>query len=133
VPTSWSLRDGFATGPTPVTDPTPVAEPAFTADPPPGSPAAGSGPRSDPAFPWIAPHSAEPDHEVGRAVAAAFAQIADLRESVAGLRARQNAPEEPRTVDLSEVAGRIYDYVRSRLRAELIVDRERAGLLADIG
>jgi hypothetical protein len=66
-------------------------------------------------------------------MATAFQQIADLRESLAVLRARQDTPEEQRFVDLSEVVGRIYDYVRSRLRAELIVDRERAGVLADFG
>ncbi len=76
--------------------------------------------------------TAEPEQQAG-AVAAAFQQIADLRESVAGLRARQDAPAEPHTLDLGEVAGRLYEYVRTRLRAELIIDRERAGLLADFG
>jgi hypothetical protein len=133
LPTSWSLRDGFASEPTPAAEPASAADPTTIAEQPPATPAATSGSGSGPAFPWIAPRSAEPDHEVGRAVATAFQQIADLRDSVAGLRARQDAPEQPRTVDLSEVAGRIYEYVRSRLRAELIVDRERAGLLADIG
>lgn len=81
------------------------------------------------------PATAERDEDAGagRAVAAAFQQIADLRESVAGLRARQDAPDEPHTLDLGEVAGRLYEYVRTRLRAELIIDRERAGLLADFG
>lgn len=34
-------------------------------------------------------------------------------------------------IDLDELAGRLYDRVRSRLRLELLVDRERAGLLTD--
>jgi hypothetical protein len=33
--------------------------------------------------------------------------------------------------DLQELAGRIYDHIRSRLRTELLIERERAGLLAD--
>ncbi|MDQ3786478.1 MAG: hypothetical protein M3422_04450, partial [Actinomycetota bacterium] len=34
-------------------------------------------------------------------------------------------------LDLDELANRLYDRVRSRLRIELLVDRERAGLLTD--
>jgi hypothetical protein len=34
-------------------------------------------------------------------------------------------------LDLDEIAGRLYDRLRSRLRQELLLDRERAGLLAD--
>ena len=34
-------------------------------------------------------------------------------------------------VDLDELVVRIYDRLRSRLRRELLVDRERAGLLTD--
>jgi hypothetical protein len=34
-------------------------------------------------------------------------------------------------IDLDELASRLYDRVRSRLRLELLVDRERAGLLTD--
>ncbi|MFG1648159.1 DUF4157 domain-containing protein, partial [Amycolatopsis sp. NPDC049252] len=121
--TSWTLRDGFTTGSPAAAEPE-VPEPPSTAAP---------DRLSGPTLPWIPPREAEPDHEIGRAVAAAFQQIADLRGSVADLRAREDTPAEPRTVDLSEVVGRIYEYVRSRLRAELIVDRERAGLLVDIG
>ena len=33
--------------------------------------------------------------------------------------------------DLDELVLRIYDRLRSRLRRELLVDRERAGLLTD--
>jgi hypothetical protein len=133
APTFWTLRDGFTAAQPAATEPPPATEPPAEDPPPQVAPDAGSGGWSGPGLPWIAPRPAEPDHEVGQAVATAFQQIADLRESVAGLRARHEAREEPRTVDLSEVAGRIYEYVRSRLRAELIVDRERAGLLADIG
>ncbi|HEY0638289.1 MAG TPA: hypothetical protein VGD67_11635, partial [Pseudonocardiaceae bacterium] len=34
-------------------------------------------------------------------------------------------------LDLDELAVRLYDRLRSRLRSELLVDRERAGLLSD--
>jgi hypothetical protein len=33
--------------------------------------------------------------------------------------------------DLDEVTDRIYDRIRRKLRSELIIDRERAGLLTD--
>jgi hypothetical protein len=33
--------------------------------------------------------------------------------------------------DMDELAGKLYDRIRSRLRTELLVDRERAGLLTD--
>jgi len=33
--------------------------------------------------------------------------------------------------DLDQLAGRLYDRIRSRLRSELLVDRERAGVLTD--
>jgi hypothetical protein len=32
---------------------------------------------------------------------------------------------------MDELAGKLYDRIRSKLRAELLVDRERAGLLTD--
>jgi hypothetical protein len=34
-------------------------------------------------------------------------------------------------LDLDELAGRLYDRLRSRLRMELLLDRERAGMLTD--
>jgi hypothetical protein len=34
-----------------------------------------------------------------------------------------------RTVE--DLAGRLYRFLRTRIRAELLIDRERAGLLAD--
>jgi hypothetical protein len=33
--------------------------------------------------------------------------------------------------EVEELADRLYDHIRARLRAELLIDRERAGLLAD--
>jgi hypothetical protein len=34
--------------------------------------------------------------------------------------------------DMDELAGRLYDRIRTRLKSELLVDRERAGLLTDL-
>lgn len=41
------------------------------------------------------------------------------------------ATEEPATIDLDELARRVYGQVRTQLRSELLIDRERAGLLTD--
>jgi hypothetical protein len=41
------------------------------------------------------------------------------------------AAERPE-LDLDELARRLYDRIRRRLRAELLIDRERAGLIADL-
>ena len=45
--------------------------------------------------------------------------------------ARQGAVAEMDGVELDDLAARLYDRLRSRLRTELLVDRERAGLLTD--
>lgn len=37
----------------------------------------------------------------------------------------------PADHDVNELASKLYDHIRSRLRAELLVDRERAGLVTD--
>jgi hypothetical protein len=34
--------------------------------------------------------------------------------------------------DMDELAGKLYDKIRNRLKSELLVDRERAGLLTDL-
>jgi hypothetical protein len=34
--------------------------------------------------------------------------------------------------DMDELAGRLYDRIRTRLKSELLVDRERAGFLTDL-
>jgi len=38
---------------------------------------------------------------------------------------------DPERIDLDELAVRMYDRLRTRLRQELLVDRERAGMLSD--
>ena len=34
--------------------------------------------------------------------------------------------------DMDELAGKLYDRIRTRLKTELLVDRERAGFLTDL-
>jgi ribosomal protein L12E/L44/L45/RPP1/RPP2 len=43
----------------------------------------------------------------------------------------QHKKIEPDDIDLDELGHRLYDRIRSRLRLELLLDRERAGLLSD--
>jgi hypothetical protein len=45
--------------------------------------------------------------------------------------ARERLSEAPDD-ELEELAHRLYDHIRARFRAELLIDRERAGLLADV-
>jgi hypothetical protein len=68
---------------------------------------------------------------------AADAARADDRRELAELREQLTAVTDQRPVGLDdpialdELAARLYQRLRSRLRLELIVDRERAGLLTD--
>jgi hypothetical protein len=59
----------------------------------------------------------------GAAVPGAVATQAEQPAAVT-----QPAPEQ----DLDVLAARLYDRIRGRLRAELLVDRERANLLTDL-
>ncbi len=61
-----------------------------------------------------------------------YGRLDGLDTQVAALRDQPPPfdPEDARVLD--RLAGRLYRYIRSRLRAELIVDRERSGLLADL-
>jgi hypothetical protein len=57
-------------------------------------------------------------------------RIAELRTRIAELADRRHIdPDDP--VGLDELAAKLYGRLRSKLRLELIVDRERAGLLTD--
>lgn len=70
---------------------------------------------------------------------AAGAAHADAAHAATGHGAAQASPAAHETVDhivgdpyaLDELANRLYPNIRSRLRTELLIDRERAGLLAD--
>jgi hypothetical protein len=67
--------------------------------------------------------------------------IAELRDALAGLRQSvtelaDRRPPAPETnlddhATLDDLAGKLFGRIRSRLRRELLVDRERAGRLTD--
>ena len=112
-PQAWTPSTGFTT---PAEPPHPVNRP--TVDTPPHSaPAHQPGP---------APAQSPVDNtpELDQRFATVNAALAELRQ-------RAPAPDldDPRTLDA--LAARLYRFVRTRLRAELVVDRERAGVLAD--
>lgn len=64
------------------------------------------------------------------AVAGAHPGLAELRDQLAQLAGQRPAALDDPT-ELDELAAKLYRRLRSRLRLELIVDRERAGLLTD--
>jgi hypothetical protein len=71
-----------------------------------------------------------PEVVVGEGTADVHDEIAELQVHVAELADRRHVDlDDP--VELDELAARIYGRLRSKLRLELIVDRERAGLLTD--
>jgi hypothetical protein len=75
-----------------------------------------------------APGISGPD--ASAAVADAHPGLAELRDQVAELAGQRPAAlDDP--VELDELAAKLYRRLRSQLRLELIVDRERAGLLTD--
>jgi hypothetical protein len=58
------------------------------------------------------------------------AELADLREQLTAVtEQRPVGLDDP--LGLDQLAAELYPRLRSRLRLELIVDRERAGLLTD--
>jgi hypothetical protein len=68
--------------------------------------------------------------DASAAVADAHPGLAELRDQVAELAGQRPAAlDDP--VELDELATKLYRRLRSKLRLELIVDRERAGLLTD--
>jgi uncharacterized protein DUF4157 len=58
-------------------------------------------------------------------------QLSTMELELAEVRAQAFDPADRRSLD--DLAVRLYDRLRGRLRAELLVDRERAGTLADRG
>lgn len=71
-----------------------------------------------------------PDAVAGAAAAGTHPEIADLRDQVADLAGQRSADlDDP--VHMDELAAKLYRRLRARIRHELIVDRERSGLLTD--
>jgi hypothetical protein len=70
---------------------------------------------------------------VDEATAGVHDEIADLKAHLAELAelADRRHVDLDDPVELDELATRLYGRLRSKLRLELIVDRERAGLLTD--
>jgi hypothetical protein len=73
--------------------------------------------------------------ELARADAASSGAAANPAAAAAAARTDghhdQHKKIEPDDIDLDELGHRLYDRIRSRLRLELLLDRERAGLLSD--
>ena len=79
-------------------------------------------PSAEPAAPPVRVDPAPPDRP------AALQRVVSDAGTEDAERARlSEAPDD----ELEELAHRLYDHIRARIRSELLVDRERAGLLAD--
>jgi Domain of unknown function (DUF4157) len=75
---------------------------------------------------------------IGSSFGLDVAELARADSPAAASAAARNDPHhdqhkkiEPDDIDLDELGHRLYDRIRSRLRLELLLDRERAGLLSD--
>lgn len=91
---------------------------------------AGQSAQAAPAAAPAAPGTSAPDAVAGTAVAGTHPDIADLRDQVADLAGQRSADlDDP--VHMEELAAKLYRRLRARIRHELIVDRERSGLLTD--
>jgi hypothetical protein len=88
-------------------------------------------PRSSPSAPsFIAqppPTAAQQPLESGPSSAVAAPAPANSADAAGAAR----ATEEAAPIDLDDLARRVYGQVRTQLRSELLIDRERAGLLTD--
>ena len=54
--------------------------------------------------------------------------FSNANSTIGSVAASHQAPE----ADMDELAGKLYDKIRTRLKSELLVDRERAGFLTDL-
>jgi hypothetical protein len=60
--------------------------------------------------------------------AEAGSAVSTVGPAIGSMIGGHTAPE----TDMDELAGKLYDKIRTRLKSELLVDRERAGLLTDL-
>jgi hypothetical protein len=107
--------------------------------PPPAAPAPDTGsamPTGTVTRSWsLTDVIAEPPREAPD-VSALHHALAGLRQSVAELSERPEPPAPPDLDDqgtLDDLASKLFGRIRSRLRRELLVDRERTGRLTDFG
>jgi hypothetical protein len=106
---------------------------------PDAAPAAGSSPMSFPApAQWPTPSAtsfaAQPlptAAQVALESGASSAVAAPAPATPADSAGAARATEEAAPIDLDDLARRVYGQVRTQLRSELLIDRERAGLLTD--
>jgi hypothetical protein len=130
VPTGWTGQrptDGEASGGSnfPLA-PTPVVIQRIASDEswgPPGWATATAGPalQREPA------HAPTPGETPGAVSARPFVAASPNGSALPAAADRPSAE-----ADMDALAGRLYDRIRSRLKAELLVDRERAGFLTDL-
>jgi len=52
--------------------------------------------------------------------------------SAVGAAASSLGHQQAAEPDMDELAGKLYDRIRTRLKTELLIDRERAGFLTDL-
>jgi hypothetical protein len=64
----------------------------------------------------------------GPSPAEAGSGFSNVNSTIGSAVASHTAPE----TDMDELAGKLYDKIRTRLKSELLVDRERAGFLTDL-
>jgi hypothetical protein len=80
---------------------------------------------------WFQPKAEEKKDDKTDAKATGTDQPAQREDYVFGRKNPDTSTVDMNKIDMDELASRLYDRVRSRLRLELLVDRERAGLLTD--
>jgi hypothetical protein len=116
-----------AIGPTPPESTRTFAAPGTTYLPP------AQGQNPSPAMP-LSPSSPSPAPAPSIALEAAIADLTPASSPAAvAASASDGAPvtHEAPPIDLDDLARRVYGQVRIQLRSELLIDRERAGLLTD--
>jgi hypothetical protein len=109
--------------PTSVQRTTPPARLHITMPPPSVSQAPGAA-----AAPEAVPENGT---QPGGRLASAEARAAAAETFAAAVQPAQSAEETAPELDFDEIARRVYGQVRTQLRTELLIDRERAGLLTD--
>jgi hypothetical protein len=69
---------------------------------------------------------------VGSMTSGVSSSVASSAGSAIGAVASSLGSHKAEETDMDELARKLYDRIRSRLKTELLVDRERAGFLTDL-